>query len=307
MTNTLIETGARHMQQCRTNYDVLLALAGGNEQDLRESDKWSLAKDELAVCCNKQIFADAPKVGTKYAYPSVISCIGAFQGVGYRPSAPSIFLACYYHFVGQYKPSVISAFVHEGEPKCTLDDIDALAEEDHATPPPIIHQLRTFNPLGYSVGKAFSHGGVGDTMASVQIGGLRTVINGGFDVQTGDLIQMYIPDVEHNLFNAVGGRVFLPADMTVLQAHNFIGTKSKDASLSEKQRREFYNRGNGIAPGPDRTGRIKTGVFSIKPYLETANEYGHQYYGDKMRVFARALSSARPWEPVDIMIARQSL
>jgi hypothetical protein len=48
-------------------------------------------------------------------------------------------------------------------------------------------------------------------------------------------------------------------------------------------------------------------MFSIKPYLECSNEKQHQYSGDKMRVFAKAVSSARPFEPVDIMISRQSL
>jgi hypothetical protein len=48
-------------------------------------------------------------------------------------------------------------------------------------------------------------------------------------------------------------------------------------------------------------------MFSVKPYLESQNDGWIDYYGDKMRVFARAVSSARPWEPLDIMIARQSM
>lgn len=66
----------------------------------------------------------------------------------------------------------------------------------------------------------------------------------------------------------------------------------------------FYTRGQGTAPNGN---RIKNGMFSLKPYMETANDYQLQYYGDKIRVFARAVSSARPYEPVDIMISRQSM
>ena len=328
MTNTLIETGARHMQQCRTNFDVLLCLANGSDGDLRdESDKWGMAKDELAVNCNRHIFPDAPKTGTKYAYPSVITCLGAFKAPpgatavpNSLPNDPALFLACYYQFMGQLDQKAIEAFVFDnraglgyGGGLPTLlnyaNHFDGTAVMPNLTfvRPPIVNQLRQFNPVGYSVGHAYAHSGVGDTMASVQVGGLRTVINGGFEVQTGDLIQMYIPEVEANFFETNGGRKHV--NITLITKPALALVRDTDTALhsTTKQRRDFYNRGNGVAPGSNLSARLKTGCFSIKPYLETLNQLGHVYYGDKMRVFARALSSARPFEPVDIMIARQSL
>ena len=329
MTNTLIETGARHMQQCRTNFDVLLSLANGSDADLRDpSDKWGMAKDELAVNCNRHIFTDAPKTGTKYAYPSVITCLGALKPTPEQmrdplqlDTDPALFLACYYHFMGQLSLPVIEAFVFDttpaaGGPVRTLMEYAKWnANPTHSgltnyppivQKPDIVGQMRQFIPVGYSVGHAYAHSGVGDTMASVQVGGLRTVINGAFDVQTGDLIQMYMPEVEANFFETDGGRKFIALDSEktdVTATMNAAGT----INTTTKQRRDFYNRGNGLVSHASSDKRLKTGCFSVKPYLETLNTGGFVYYGDKMRVFARALSSARPYEPVDIMIARQSL
>jgi hypothetical protein len=78
--------------------------------------------------------------------------------------------------------------------------------------------------------------------------------------------------------------------------------------MNDKSRRAFHNRGNGVTNSVGASdARVKTGMFSIKPYVESLNENSKQYYGDKIRVFARALSCARAYEPVDIMIARQSM
>jgi hypothetical protein len=312
MTNTLIETGARHMQQCRTNYDVLLSLAGETEAELLNNpNKWGMAKDELAVSCNRNIFDDAPKLATKYAYPSVITCLGSFCADDTaKKKDPALFLAAYYHFMGQYSVATISkAIFDEGRENTTFDEIeDGVGNAQSLHVPAVAKQLRQFVPVGYSVTPACAHATTGDTVGSVQIGGLRTVMNGGFEVQTGDLIQMYLPDVESFLFNENGGRVSLgnpPITKAALAGRQ--GRAPKALDISTSRRRDFFSRINGIKGGPGGSDRLKEGSFSIKPYMETLNEEGRQYYGDKMRVFARALSSARPYEPVDIMIARQSL
>ena len=65
MTNTQIETGSRHMQQCRTNFDVLASLAGGENELLNNDDQWCMGKDELAVTCNKCISGNAVTTANK--------------------------------------------------------------------------------------------------------------------------------------------------------------------------------------------------------------------------------------------------
>jgi hypothetical protein len=283
MTNTLIETGARHMQQCRTNYDVLVVMAGSEEKLLQNDDKWCMAKDELVVSCGKNLLANATISGTKHAYPSVVTTLGDMT------LEEQTFIAAYHYFAGTLAP---------GDKTVEDDAFIGSKATDKAA------QYRQFQPVGFSVGRACAHAYKGDTIASVQIGGLRTVLNGAFEVQTGDLIQMYIPDAEQYMFNKTGGRKEFKTTAAIAAAVK--GKKGLETDKTTQQRRAFYNRGQGIAStgGAD---RVKQGMFSIKPYMESHNDKLQQYYGDRVRIFARALSSARPFEPVDIMIARQSM
>jgi ribosomal protein L27 len=283
MTNTLIETGARHMQQCRTNFDVLVAMAGTEENLLNADDKWCMGKDELVVSCGKHLYKNATITGTKYAYPSVVTTLGTMS------NDEKAYIASHYHFMG-----LTSVEQHKQKKQIFKDDKET----------GVAKQLRHFMPVGYSVGRACAHAYKGDTVASVQVGGLRTVINGPYEVQTGDMIQMFHPESEGALFNAEGGRnLHLDTNSIKVAINGHIGDTG--ISTSTKQRRDYYSRGLGVKS--DGGGRVKTGMFSIKPYVESHNEGSHQYYGDRMRVFAKALSCARPYEPVDIMIARQAL
>lgn len=51
--------------------------------------------------------------------------------------------------------------------------------------------------VGVSLGLAYAHPHSGDTVCSVMVGGLRTVLNGHFQVHTGDLLMFYF-DAEVN-------------------------------------------------------------------------------------------------------------
>jgi hypothetical protein len=64
-----------------------------------------------------------------------------------------------------------------------------------------------FDPVsvGYANTLGYAHADTGDTMVTVHIGGLRTVMNGDFEIFTGDLIQWYFP-FELNSFHADGSR-----------------------------------------------------------------------------------------------------
>jgi hypothetical protein len=51
-----------------------------------------------------------------------------------------------------------------------------------------------FYVVRVSLGTAWAHPSTGDTVASVMIGGLRTVQNGAFPIHTNDLICIYFDD-----------------------------------------------------------------------------------------------------------------
>jgi hypothetical protein len=285
MTNTLIETGARHMQQCRTNQDVLAAMCGSAAELADQDNVYCMGKDELAVSCGTQLFGSVPKTATKYAYPNVISTLGMLT------DEEKHLLAEYYHTMGLLKPKDMQADLVKNVMTSTSGSTAEKTKYETAR----IKQFRHFIPVGYSVGHACAHARNGDTVASVQIGGLRTVLNGGYDISTGDLIQMYIPEVEESYFFKNGGRK--EASSVIAPGH----------AGDQELRQNFYTRGQGVVGPSGSSKRVKNCMFSVKPYVESMNQHQFVYSGDKVRVFARAVSSARPWEPVDIMIARQSL
>jgi hypothetical protein len=54
-----------------------------------------------------------------------------------------------------------------------------------------MHLMSDHFTVGYANTVGFAHPNTGDTMTSVMIGGLRTVMNGDFEIFPGDLVQFY--------------------------------------------------------------------------------------------------------------------
>ena len=51
--------------------------------------------------------------------------------------------------------------------------------------------MNDYIPVGYANTLGYAHPNSGDTMTTVMIGGLRTVMNGDFEIFAGDLVQFY--------------------------------------------------------------------------------------------------------------------
>ena len=65
-----------------------------------------------------------------------------------------------------------------------------------------IENMIDFYVVGIALGTAWAHPSTGDTVASVMIGGLRTVQNGAFPVHTNDLLCIYFDD-ERDFFEVL--------------------------------------------------------------------------------------------------------
>ncbi|KAJ1467208.1 hypothetical protein T484DRAFT_1756034 [Baffinella frigidus] len=166
------------------------------------------------------------------------------------------FVAAHYHFMGL-----------PNDEKSLMKKATYASVTDHTKKS---LQLRHFMPVGYSVGRACAHAHKGDTVASVQVGGLRTVINGAYEVQTGDQIQMYIPEAECSMFNENGGRIEC---MNIEDIRTAVGAgPAHTMDKTSKQRRDFYNRGLGVKQGS--SDRVKTGPPSTEydPSLRNRRE-----------------------------------
>jgi hypothetical protein len=54
-----------------------------------------------------------------------------------------------------------------------------------------MHAMNDHFAVGFANTVGYAHPNTGDTMTSVMIGGLRTVMNGDFEIFPGDLVQFY--------------------------------------------------------------------------------------------------------------------
>ena len=169
--------------------------------------------------------------------------------------------------------------------------------------------------VGFANTLGYAHANSGDTMTSVMIGGLRTVMNGDFEIFAGDLVQFYW-SFERDDFEQDGRR---KAYMNLWDGETPCNV---DPSIVEKTSgRKRDANGDQVGPSwqtpPDaqirqahydlsygqRRDRQKI-VAKIKPYFR---DDAHPRLMDWYRVFGVAIASARPNEMCDIKISRQSM
>lgn len=135
------------------------------------------------------------------------------------------------------------------------------------------------------MGIGYAHEYNGDTIATVQIGGLITVLNGAWDMHTGDAVQWYVQGKEESFFDNNGGRLRQPAR----------------SDSHPDQRQQHYMRNTGYTtPAYPKSGKNKI-------FMPKACDHATASFMDKQRVFAKCVSSAGPYEKVDILICTQSI
>ena len=275
---TRIETGSRHNLQCRLDKarfvhglsyrDSAAGVASvakctnADEELRRNKVKYMMHKDELVVCTSHNLLGAGTFQKRSLPYPHVIT---TYAGLA---------------------DATIDYFVE----LCTLDATDywTRIHTDATTSTGVEMKKETpdLRAMGYSMGVAYAHPHSGDTIGTVQIGGLITVQNGAYEMHTGDLVQWYVQDKEELHFNADTGKRENPPPPQKLVMDN---------------RQQHYMRNSGFQT-PNNRQCGKDSVFLPKPYHPDGASYM-----DKLRVFAKCVSSAGKFEKVDILICTQSL
>ena len=176
--------------------------------------------------------------------------------------------------------------------------------------------------VGFANTLGYAHAYSGDTMTSVMIGGLRTVMNGDFEIFAGDLVQFYWAfekdDFEQDgrrkayqdIWETSGKPNNLDPSFSLIRPSRKRGAGGEPAGEGGAQganwqtpedaqiRQAHYNLSYG-----QRRDKQKI-VAKIKPYFrDDENPRLMDWY----RVFGVAIASARPNEMCDIKIARQSM
>jgi hypothetical protein len=317
-TSTSLDSACKHIQQCRVSQDHMVKFLRNPDPDelVRNKYRYCVHKDELVLGVGKSWAKNGgDKKFQNNAYPRVVSNLGELadprgDGDSYEVRMIKVM---YHNAVSIPQRDQILQKFQKGDAAEFQDSPDGnnyLGEPDAQTGKlPIVayvNNIHDFITVGYANTLGWAHAHTGDTMTSVMIGGLRTVMNGDFEVFTGDLIQWYWP-FERDCFMRNGRRK--PRETYALAGGRPFPHLQKDPALitldaawrldpETVKRKNFFDQQYG-----DRKGRQKH-VPLIKPYKRDDEE--PRIY-DWYRVFAVALCSARPRERVDIRIARQAL
>lgn len=326
-TGTRLDSSCKHIQQCRVSQDHMTQFAKGDEQDMiRNKYKYAVHKDELVLGVGKCWKKDQ-KIFKNEAYPRVVSNLGQWgdeinshvnpvTGVKDLTQEARLIQAMYHNITNmRLRNSAIDA-MQQGLPNdwqrvcLDIDNYNRVASP--AVPDRFnflmqhdnkmmfvdgLNHIHDFITVGYANTLGYAHAYSGDTMTSVMIGGLRTVLNGDFEIYCGDVIQWYWP-FERECFLPNGERRAVCSmfeDPTQSNAAQHPGWRSQEDQL---MRKTFHDRQYGQVGG-----KVKM-VPLIKPYhRDDDNPRLYDWY----RVFAVAISSARPHEAVDIRISRQAI
>jgi len=293
MTGTRIDSASKHQIACRVDFERMLSWVGYDQQILqRDKMRFCMHRDDLAIGCSVPVRSNEPaRTGSRNkAYPSIVVTLADMQ-----PAALNYLLTLYHNSCSMAERD---RFVDDVERTIdhwvgTIGNVELAKKQ--------IQEMPEFYFVGISVGLAYAHPSSGDNVATAMIGGLKTVLNGAFEIQCGQDVQWYW-DEERPCFLPNGRR--LPQKITSAQAvlcSEDIGRfleANHESDPDDERRRKFFDRGNGNFPNV----KGKQRVAFPKPFHHDDN----RVY-DKFRVFAKAVSFARPFEHVDLMICRQSM
>lgn len=347
-THTRVDSASKHIMPCKVHTDYMASLVGPDidnaHRELQTNKhKYSVAKDDIVIGIGRPMYGSSIFAAKKRAYPPVISTLGQMQAFVRRFIALQNFLTKEYKDTQNLKAIALDII---GEPDTVSHISDIMVGQignyrnaKAASLPTVkvdqhavqlqITSLMEFYFMGVSLGLAYAHPNTGDTVCSVMVGGMRTVLNGAFQIHTNDLLMFYFDD-ELPFFRDDGSRVDR-GDFTMqfdTQDHanatwrtisgylcdgDVPGATNSRTGLTqaETQRKNYHDRGNGNYPGQ---APQKVQTAKIKPYIVSAfadvraGVSGVQHFPcDKARIFGKALSNAQPFENVDIMLGRQSI
>jgi hypothetical protein len=320
----MLDSACKHIQQCRISYDHMLDFVGNSHEIQRNKMQYCVHKDEMVVGISRPWAKETVRQLPPSAYPRILSCLGDINfNEEYMPLLKMIKYVNHFstsirkreEIIDQMKSRPHHTVAHHnpgGTHVHYLSGANGNALDLHK----YIPKMFDYYPVGIANTLGYAHPNSGDTMSSVMIGGLRTIMNGDFEVYAGDLIQWYWT-FEKDCFHPITGKrkSITDAAGTVhdgwdpeVDCMNLagVGGAGGGAQLSDRdiQRHLHNDLQYGRDPLDKKPANKAKNVARIKPYMRD-DEQPRIY--DWFRVFAVAINSARPHEMLDIKISRQSM
>jgi len=308
-TGSRVDSAAKHIMACKMDSRLLSSYVK-DECDTNNylhinKHKFCMTKDEIVMNTTRK-GPEAPNA----AYPLVITTLGEMDD------------SCKDFLLTLYSKRSASEFYRQWRQRKKV--AQSILVEDSNVKRKVKVQLDTLPNMrvqGVALGTAYASPLTGDTVASVLVGGVVTVMNGAFPMHTGDQVQWYfdfeevnfrLNDLIDNISRAeyaIGSRKTTTQDIT---------TKRDSQSDLQKRKRDYFD-AHVSGQSTNSIGNISglkstPNKFRIKSYhLYQQNEpTGDEtmcldHYGDKSRIFAVCLGGGRPYDMVDIMLMTQSL
>lgn len=290
------------------------------EELQRSKYRYCIHKDEFVVGIGRPWAQDSGRKRTNNAYPRVISNLGQLSVTNEGKAALQM-IKFMYHYARNLreKNDIIDWFRSPAEPHGAFidgnqrgKDFKAFDKELKEMTPKWLPLMTDQIPVGFANTLGWAHPNTGDTMVTVMIGGLRTVMNGDFEVFPGDLIMWYWP-FEKDCFKPNGERktyinswtydeptrTRLPPNVAPEVDLEKDSKSTVDLDERASMRETYFSRGFGNAS--EKKTKL---VARVKPYIR--DDDNPRMY-DAYRVFGIAIAAARPHEMLDIKISRQSV
>ena len=323
-TGTRVDSAAKHTMACRVS-EALMMCWCNDTRDPRNyihnhKMKFCMHKNDLVLNCTQPLNDSATVMFSCKAYPAVVSNLAemtpgavlVLKWLYHTAQTGALFLKHKAHIRQSIVPMINQDKAHGPLRLNGTHQKQRLIGE--------LNNLPYFTAQGYSLGLAYASNLSGDTVGSVLIGGMQTVMNGHFDMRAGQMVQWYF-DFEHDMFyhedRADQDDLMIQQGMRkkCLTAVDNMGDVVEKAeaeaeytrSENDVNRERYNSRELGALDGIPLGGidERKNKIAMPKPYLLRSD--GSDHYGDRVRIFAKCISGGRKHEMIDIMMMTQSL
>ena len=172
-TNSRVDSAAKHTMACKVDTAFLKRTlenpAENGEEMLNQGKfKYAMLKDELSMCTTKRMYGTSGHA----AYPLVVTTVGDLD------DQTKTFLKMI------YGSSTATEFLNITNSKFREDygKTKAISSKIYKN---VANALPEFRCQGVALGQAFASHLSGDTVATVLVGGMATVMNGAFEIFAG--------------------------------------------------------------------------------------------------------------------------
>ena len=291
ITGTVVDSAAKHIRQCKVQSDIMSVWATCNQQEMHQNRmKYITHKDDLVLNVSQKIGRSL--AGKVDVYPS---CVSNFADIDRNTQSAFIWL------YDSESPLDFLTKVHKIGKQTDTATTEILAWMDDHHIPREINTKRLHNCLakmpymqaqGYAQTAAYASAQSGDTVLSVLIGGIVTVRNGHFPMRCGQTVQWYF-NFEKEHF-----------------CHSHLSMGISDWDIGARIKYDDHQNAGEI-PLTDRRGKMdghpNRTMFALpKPYVISSKD-GLEFYGDKIRIFAKCIGGGGAHEMVDQQLTTQSL